>query len=183
MSDLEYLKSLFNKGALISLDKPFKKWQVCLTEANTGDSQVIIKNLPAETVIIALDSNFTNEKIFSGAKGECSRCDYILFFEEDNELNIVYIELKKNKLKNEKVICQLKGASAFAAYCRAIGQNFFDKGFMAAYREYFIAFNKTARITKKPTRYKTMKNNSTPENFLRIDYPSSKGVFLKELLR
>lgn len=95
MDQLDVLRVLFNEKSVIAKTIEHNVSYIVLNEETTNDSSVKIKNIPINSVVIKFDSNFRNDKIFQGKYGECSRCDYIIFYIDQNKLNILYVELKK----------------------------------------------------------------------------------------
>lgn len=70
----------------------------------------------------------------------------------------------------EEIIQQLKGAQCFVAYCREIGQLFWNNpNFLKGYEYRFISI-KNISVSKKPSRTKTAIHDR-PEQMLKISSP------------
>ncbi|MFR5879976.1 MAG: hypothetical protein ACLUEQ_03745 [Cloacibacillus evryensis] len=185
MSDIEIIRSLFHRDAYLPIIKqPSGKPYVKLVEESCDDSSVVLRNLPEDTVIVKLDSRFRNDNIFSGSHEECSRCDYMIFFNKKNMLNVVYVELKRSGHDGHKIEAQLRGGRVFMKYCQELVRAFLkENSFMAQCSESFIAFGETQGARKNPTRYNRDRGkNSSPDKFMKISYPNTKGVSLEHFL-
>lgn len=186
MLSMEAIRKLFKDSSIQQIESnDYDAPIIRLVESNTSDSSVLLKKVPNECVVVKLDASFKNEEIFSGKHGECSRCDYIIFFIKEKCLNILYIELKKTDDQSKKIMNQLKGGSVFVKYCEEIVRTFFQEQYLMAshYKEHFVAFGHTGRATKKPTSCERERgNNGAPERFRKITFPSPKGVQFAAML-
>lgn len=136
MSDLEILKELIREEALVTLeDGLYGKRKVTLIEPKNpchSEYTVDINNIPTNAIVIKTDTFPAPKPIFKGSKGEYKRADFVIIAEtiiknKPNNL-IIFIELKKGKGNSEaSIIQQLKGAQCIIAYCRSIGQVFWQQ--------------------------------------------------------
>ncbi len=184
MSDLEVIRKLFHRDSEVKPDFGLGHSVLRLIESNAQDSSVTLKNIPKDIYTVKLDSCFHNDNIFAGESGECSRCDFVIFFIEANKLNIMYVELKQSGGDAHKIKDQLKGGSVFVKYCAEIIKTFLkENDIMGDYKEHFVAFGNTQSATKRATQYgKTDNKNNSPDKFLKVSFPNPKGIPFRSLL-
>ena len=181
---MEAIQALFHRDSEIKPDYVSGKPILRLTESGAKDSSVTLKNIPKDVYAIKLDSCFRNDNIFAGGNGECSRCDFIIFFIKSNKLNILYVELKQGIGNTHKIKDQLKGGRVFIKYCKEIIKNYFkENNIMENYNEHFVAFGNTQSATKRETRYVNGVNkNNSPDNFIKVSFPNPRGLSFGALL-
>lgn len=176
MDDMDILRELINDEALALVESSNNKNVITLKEINNGSQPeytVKIHGAPDDIIVIKADRFPPSRKIFKGEKGECKRADYVIIARTDKQNWIIYIEMKGGKYGlHREIVQQLKGAKCLIAYCRAIGQAFWDqRNFLKEndYEQRFISI-KNIRLAKKQTR---MKKGSAlhdkPENMHRLD--------------
>lgn len=167
MSDTLILKKMINDSAKIQLENHYDKRKAVLIEHGTTGSRLEIFNIPSDAIIIDVDSNFENQKIFSGASDECKRSDYIIISE--SERVVLFIEMKKGSSSTSEIVKQLKGSLCIFNYCQAIAREFFDRDdFLSTYKKRFIAF-KNVNLDKKKTRIDKRKNShSSPDTLMKV---------------
>jgi len=183
MSDLEILECLFNNEARVQTLIEYDKTFVELTEPQSDDSIVKIRDMPRDTFIIVADRFPSPDKVFTGGRGECKRADFIVI----SELRqcILYIELKKTKKENKHIAQQLTGAKCFVEYCKAIVEWFWENpSFLKNYEERYVYFRHTEKhVKKRPTRGdKNPTSHNTPYKAQIIDWVSSKGIQYNKLV-
>ena len=82
----------------------------CISRSCSGDGcRVYLTDVPPNRVIINLECEFERRKIST------KRCDYVLFCGDasQNNLIVVFIELKSGTFKTSIVTDQLQGAANF----------------------------------------------------------------------
>ncbi|MBS0350227.1 MAG: hypothetical protein JSR33_03405 [Proteobacteria bacterium] len=174
MSDLKIIKEMMNDFVKVPIKKDlYQRHFIELVEPRLPDCLVTIYGIPANTIAIKVDEFKLPEAIFCGSKGECKRADYIIFSEEAHKKIVLYIEMKKTKGNFTEIVQQLYGALCFVRYCEDIGQSFWkEKYFMQEYQHRFVSIGHIS-IAKKPTRITRNSNkHDTPENAMKIDWPS-----------
>lgn len=173
MSDLSILCDMIHCNAKIQLQTEYNKHFVVLEEEKSPDSTVTIAGLPSDTIVINLDDNISNDRIFNGSRGECKRADYLIIAEAQNKKRILIIEMKTSKDKPKNVINQLKGASCCVRYLQEVGKKFWNQDeFLNDYELRYIYLNHTS---KKPSvRKRRVRNNQDvgdqPETAVEISW-------------
>ena len=179
MTDLEILNELFKKDAMIDIENSlYGKKAVTLSEPQCDDHNgysVLIRNIPENAIVIKADAFPSPTTIFSNTRGECKRADFVIIANTDKENLFVVIEMKKGRGGSEKgIIQQLKGAQCVIAYCRSIGQAFWQQeGFLnpEKYDYRFVSIREIG-INKKPTRRSSSDGvHDRPERMLKITSP------------
>lgn len=184
MSDIEILNEMISSEATISLEEHFDRNKVVLTESAPPAYNVEIFGMPEvyEVIVIKADMFLAPKYIFSDAKGECKRADFVIISEADDHKVIVILEMKAGNSGSEKeIIQQLKGAKCFVAYCREIGQEFWNyPSFLKDYEYRFVSI-KHISIPKRPTRSSNKRQgHDRPETMLKITSP--KGLQFRQLV-
>jgi hypothetical protein len=172
MSDILIFKEMIQSAATVSLESHHNKKKVILKEPPPADYNVTIHGMPGddEAIIIKADSFTAPKGIFANSKHECKRADFIIVAETDNRKIIIYIEMKAGKGGTEKeIIQQLKGAQCFVAYCREIGQAFWNhQNFLNGYEYRFVSIRNIS-ISKRSTRSSTTNDvHDRPDKMLKI---------------
>jgi len=177
MSDIALLKEMIKETARVPLEEHNGKNQVTLIEPPPANYSVTIHGMPYEdeVIIIKVDTFSSPRAVFNGKCGECSRADFVIIADTDNKKVskvILFIEMKGGKAENKKIIQQLKGAQCFVAYCREIGQLFWEqKNFLKDYKYRFISLKKIS-IAKKTTWIGSKVGiHNSPERMLKITSP------------
>jgi len=170
LDDLEILNDLFAPTALIPLSEEYGKKLVTLTEENDPESSIAIKNVPDDAIIIDLDNNFSNDKLFQGNKKECKRADFIIFSEDKK--CILFIEMKKGSVaKSHHIINQLKGSFCVFQYIQSIAAQFFDsKDFLKDYKKRFISIKETGNNSRKTSLSKDKNGHDTPDKPMKLKW-------------
>ena len=189
--DLDILRALIKKEATVLPGKNlYGKAEVTLEEpGNTmkNNYSLKIRKIPDDIVIIKADEFSSLDNFFKGNNGECKRADFIIIAQRDNKNWILHIEIKSGRDNNTKMVQQLKGAQCLVAYCRAIGQTFWQEPkFLEEtnYEQRFVSItNIRPSMTKQPTRIPPKSDwHDTPENMLRIDRPGNNGLQFDKLV-
>ncbi|VXD16045.1 conserved hypothetical protein [Planktothrix serta PCC 8927] len=173
MSDIAILKQMIKETATVPLENHYNKKKVILREPPPANYSVTIHGMPEdnEVIIIKADNFNLAYEVFQGKKHECKRADFVIIANTETQKVIVCIEMKAGKGGlEEEIIQQLKGAQCFVAYCREIGQLFWNnRNFLKGYKYRFISI-KNISVSKKPSRTKTAIHDR-PERMLKISSP------------
>ncbi|MTJ06681.1 hypothetical protein [Anabaena sp. UHCC 0204] len=151
MSDIAILKEMIKETATVSLENDlYGRNKVILKEPKPPNYYVTIYGMPNDddVIIINADEFKSPDTIFKGNSGECKRADFIIIANTVKKKVILCIEMKASKGGSMRdIIAQLKGAECFVAYCRQIGQSFWNhQNFLKDYEWRFIS---TKNITQK----------------------------------
>jgi hypothetical protein len=184
MSDIVIFKEMIRSTATVSLEDYHGKKKVVLIEPPPANYDVTIHGMPEddEVIVIKADSFTAPKEIFSDSKCECKRADFIIVAETDEKKVIICIEMKAGKGGTEtEIIQQLKGAKCFVAYCREIGQAFWNhQNFLDGYVYRFVSIRNIS-ISKRPTRPLNPSDvHDRPDKMLKITSP--KGLQFKRLV-
>jgi hypothetical protein len=185
MSDISILKEMIKDTATVPLkDDQHGKKQVILEEPPPADYSVTIYGMPDDdqTIIIKADAFPAPQDIFANSKSECKRADFVIISDTGSKKVIVYIEMKAGKGHTEKeIIHQLNGAKCLIAYCREIGQSFWNhNNFLKDYEYRFVSIRKIS-ISKKPTRLPSRTIvHDRPDQMLKITSP--KGLQFNKII-
>jgi hypothetical protein len=149
--------------------------------------RVEIRDVPEGSLLLKMQEYPALSGVFKSTKGECKRCDYIILTPCENDLYILYIEMKSLYPNKQDVILQLKGADCFMTYCRALAECFHSSEISScSSKKRFILFysnnsNKTSIVPRAMSAV-----HSSPENMMRFPVGSRKKsgpfVMFKELL-
>jgi len=188
MSDFEILQELVREEALATVEYEHGKRVIVLKEpGNPGQSvySLKIRKVPEDIIAFKADDFPAPNSIFKNSKGECKRADYVVIASSDRAKWIVYIEMKKGNAGSGKEIKQqLRGAECLVAYCRAIGQEFWQepKFLESNYKHRFISI-KQIGIQKRPT-WTAPKSglHDTPEDMLKISAPPKGRLWFDKLV-
>ncbi|MGL4497699.1 MAG: hypothetical protein ACRC8Y_25655 [Chroococcales cyanobacterium] len=180
MGDIDILKEMLQDDVTVPLEERHHKKQVTLAEPQANYS-VPLYGMPNENeVIIIKPDKFTlPKKVFRETKetdkGQHKRADFVIIAKQEKLKVILYIEMKGGKGDREgDIIKQLKGAHCFIAYCRELGQKFWNKpDFLSNYEYRFVSIRDIS-ISKKPTRTKSKQQaiHDSPEKMLKITSPN-----------
>lgn len=183
MSDIVICKEMIKKTAMVPLEPYYDKKKVTLKEPLPANYSVTIYGMPDDdqTIVIKADSFTAPKDIFANSKHECKRADFIIIAEADGRQTIICIEMKGGCGKSEQeIIQQLRGAKCFVAYCREIGQSFWNHRNFLKDSVYRFVSIRNISISKRPTRISRRdKIHDSPERMLKIS--SSKSLQFKEL--
>ncbi|HEY9852165.1 MAG TPA: hypothetical protein V6D28_22010 [Leptolyngbyaceae cyanobacterium] len=175
MSDIAILKEMIKDSATVPLEDPYGngRKQVKLTEPPPANYCVTIIGMPDddEVIIIKADAFSSPNAVFKGNSGECKRADFVIIANTSQRKVILCIEMKAGKGGSEAdIIQQLKGAQCFVAYCREIGQSFWNQpNFLKSYEYRFVSIRDIS-ISKKPSRIDSGIHDR-PDRMLKISSP------------
>ena len=131
MSDFEILRELIREEALASVKYQYGKKIIVLEEpGNQQQSAYSLKiyNVPDDVIAFKADDFPPPNSIFKNSKGECKRADFVVIASDDKAKWIVHIEMKSgNTGLGREIEQQLRGARCLVAYCRVIGQEFWQE--------------------------------------------------------
>jgi hypothetical protein len=184
MSDISILKDMIKDIATVPLKDRIEgtkeKYSVSLEEPQCNYS-VVIDEMPKpdEVIIIKADTFSASREVFKGSKGECKRADFVIIANTNLERVILCIEMKKANALNKSIIQQLKGVQCFVAYCREVGQSFWNQpSFLNQYEYRFISIKHISipKTTTRPSRNASIQNlpvqiHDRPERMLKISSP------------
>jgi len=180
-SDKEILVEMIFPEALVALETEYEKSTVVLKEEGVRGSEVCIRNIPTDSVVIKADNFPAPTKFFNGEQGECKRADFIIISTEKKV--IIYIELKAGQKSGCYIVKQLKGASCLVSYCQEIAKQFWNKDdFLAGYQQRYIGLTHLS-INKRSSRLKLAELHDSPDSFLKISSPNKKYLQFQELAR
>ncbi|WP_254173842.1 hypothetical protein [Planktothrix pseudagardhii] len=152
MSYIAILKEMIKETATVSLENHYNKKKVILKEPPPANYSVTIHGMPNDDEVIIIKADYFNQnhEFFQGNKGECKRADFVIIANTETQKVIVCIEMKPGKGGlEEEIIQQLKGAQCFVAYCREIGQLFWNnQNFLKGYEYRFISI-KNISVSKE----------------------------------
>jgi len=170
MSDMEILSQMIKGPALVQLEEEYGKLLVRLGEPQAPDSQVTIRNLPADAIVIKVDAFRSPDDVFRCSRGECKRADYVIISAEKR--CIIHIEMKRTKDRWKQIVKQLLGSQCVIKYCQEIGKGFWNQNnFLDNYKSRFISIGHTS-IAKKKTRItRDADLHDTPDRAMKIDWP------------
>ncbi|MEH2235681.1 hypothetical protein [Nostoc sp.] len=154
LTDIAILKEMIKETATVALENDrYGKNKVILREPPPANYDVTIYGMPDddEVIIIKADTFISPNAVFKGNRGECKRADFVIVADTGKKKVILCVEMKAGK-GGSYIIEQLKGAQCFIAYCREIGQSFWEQqNFLKDYECRFVSI-KNIKIPKKTTR-------------------------------
>jgi hypothetical protein len=178
MSDIAILKEMLKEEATVSLEGKLEgkreRHSVTLGEPQ-GNYSIKIDGMPKpdEVIVVKADIFSGPREVFIGSKGECKRADFVIIADTPTEKIILYIEMKLGKNDAKSIIKQLKGAQCFVAYCREIGQSFWNqRDFLKDYSCRFVSIQKIS-ISKKTTRFTAHPVHDQPDKMLKLYHSRS----------
>lgn len=177
-SDFEILRALIRDDALAPVESPYRTKTVVLEEPGHQQQPAYslrISAVPDDVIAFRADAFPAPNYIFRNDKGECKRADFLVIASDGKTNWILYVEMKRGKGHSEKEITQqLRGAQCLVAYCRAIGQEFWqERRFLKkeSYQQRFISVRNIG-AQKQPTRAKPSSGrHNAPERMLKINAP------------
>ena len=188
MSDFDILQDLIQDDALASAEDEYDKKIIVLKESGNQQPEYSLKirNVPDDIIAFKADAFPPPNNIFKNSKGECKRADYVVIASDDRANWIVHIEMKSGKGNSEKEVeQQLRGAQCLVAYCRAIGQEFWQEpAFLEKknYQQRFIRV-KNIRVAKRPTLIEPKSGrHDRPERMLKINAPAKGNLEFRKLV-
>ena len=189
MFDFDILQDLIQDDALASVEDEYDKKIIVLEEPGNQQQPAYtlkIRNVPDDIIAFKADAFPPPKKIFKNSKGECKRADYVVIASDDRANWIVHIEMKSGKGDSEKEVeQQLRGAQCLVAYCRAIGQEFWQEPeFLEKknYQQRFISI-KNIKIAKRETRLGSESGqHDIPERMLKISAPTNGTLEFRRLV-
>ena len=182
MDDFQILNALFEKNALASVRHNL----LILEEIEGQRYELKITGAPYDTIAFKGDM-FPSLKgvVFRDDKHECRRADYVIIARSDSRRWIIYVEMKSGKGKRSEIQDQLRGAKCLVAYCREVGQQFWNKElgtrrFLECYAERFVSVRGIG-LNERPTRSRRGGVHDDPARTLRLSAPTGLLQFNKLL--
>lgn len=130
-----------------------------------------VSGLSADAVVLRLDKTHL-DTIFKGGRGQCKRCDYVIFSEHNQQPYVVFVEMKSTSLSEHHYVQQFKGAECLVDFMDSVMSRFYEEnGLLAKRKKRFVVVYKLP-IGKTPTRPEKAVRNSSPEDALTyaLDY-------------
>ncbi len=177
MSDIAILKEIIRQRSIVPLQPHYDDRQKVVLQESSGNSYSIpLYGMPDQDQVIVIKADdFTAPKdIFANSKHECKRADFVIIAELETQTIAVCIELKAGKGDSESsIIQQLKGTKCFVAYCREIGQCFWEQPNFLKDISYRFVSIKNISISKKPSRPSgRIETPDRPEKMLKLSSPT-----------
>ncbi len=169
MDDLDILRQMVKDSATVPLTEYYGKYKVDLTESKYS---VPVFGMPDNAIVIKADAFSAPDTVFKCKRGECKRADFVIIADTGTKKVILCIEMKARKDSTPEIIQQLAGAQCFVAYCREIGQTFWNQpDFLKDYIYRFISIDHIS-IGKKKTRITSEAGtHDRPERMMKIGWP------------
>ena len=129
---------------------------------------------------IGLGSKMKN--IWKDASGLFKCCDYLLLFNTENYLNLIFIEMKSMNTDYDDISKQFKGAYCFMTYINTILEQFFsfDEIKNMQINVHKIIFSK-ARLNKQPTKASITTEFDFIHHPVRVSKDKSASIYFKKL--
>ena len=173
MSDIEILKEMLRCKVRVPLQHD-GSWSFVELKDKQADTNVKIKDIPHNSIVIRADTFEFKHPVFAGSKDESKRADFVIVSIEEAKKWIICIEIKKGHIQRSEVTAQLRGARCVMDYCKSIGKEFWAaKGFLTGYEYRFVGIARLS-IQNQPTRTYTPsiqsqgELHSRPDVFLQI---------------
>lgn len=167
MEPSEIIAELFNANCLIATADLYGKKCVTLVEPGAPDSSVEIRHLPDDAIVIDLDANFANDRLFQSGtgRGVCKRNDFMIL--SIQESCVIFLEMKRSGASGSDLSKQLVGGSCVFDYCCCIVKEFFGESFLKDFKRRFVAVLDTV-AAKTPTNSPMPPLHDAPNSFLRL---------------
>ncbi|MCB5260849.1 MAG: hypothetical protein PHO85_07655 [Candidatus Cloacimonetes bacterium] len=168
MSPVELVSKLFVENVIVEPQKNnYGGCYIVMREpnVNTKLKKVTISNVPLTSKAVKLDEFIPKKCLLSGKEGELSRCDYVLFVEENGDNYVYYIEMKSTK-PGSKPKVQFKASQCLIKYCGLLAEVFIgNKSMNEVKNERFILF-KRGHLSKRPTSTKPADwSSNSPDHY------------------
>ena len=153
MTDGSVLQALFSSSLI---EKSGEENGRCFVTLREEGKDATLRNfrlfdLSKDAVIIKLDDSGVPHGLFSGDKGECRRCDYVVFTSLQGKKLMLFVELKSTKIDKSDVIKQFKSSECIMDYCNSVSNIFYARQkLFDEYEKRFVLFHKV-RLAKRPT--------------------------------
>ena len=141
-----------------------------LTEPSCPDSQVYLKDIPDDAVVLKADAMpDTGKTIFNGQHGECQIADFAVICPEAKR--VVFVELKNTGDTAVHRQQQLQGAACVFEYCRELVKAFWGKmAFLDGVSKHYVSFTHT-NIRKRSTRSPRIEGSGlTPDQMRKVSF-------------
>ncbi len=185
MSPVELVSKLFVENVIVEPQKNnYGRYYIVMKEVskNAKLKKVTISNVPSTSKAVKLDEFIPKKCLLSGKEGELSRCDYVLFVEENGDNYVYYIEMKSTK-PGSKPKVQFKASQCLIKYCGLLAEVFIgNKSMNEVKNERFILF-KRGHLSKRPTSTKPAdwSSNSPDHYYERTFSTATSSIFFNEL--
>ena len=173
MNDIEILQEMLSSRTRVPLQQD-GSWFFVELEDRQAKTNVKIKNIPHNSIVIRADTFEFRHPVFAGSKDEGKRADFVIVSNENGKKWMICIEIKRGNIQQSEVTAQLRGARCVMDYCKSIGKEFWAaKGFLSDYEYRFVGIARLS-IQNQPTRTYTPniesqgELHSRPDVFLQI---------------
>ena len=173
MNDIEILEDMLSSRSRVSLQHD-GSWFFVELEDTQAKTNVKIKNIPHNSIVVRTDTFEFRHPVFAGSKDEGKRADFVIVSNENSKKWMICIEIKRGNIQQSEVTAQLRGARCIMDYCKSIGREFWSTtGFLSGYEYRFVGIARL-NIQNQPTRayapniQSQGKLHSRPDVFLQI---------------
>jgi hypothetical protein len=190
-----HYNDIYAKSFIILPDEKDGEYSVTLTEDDKTAKlkELKIYNVPKNTILLPLHKyselllGYALKDIFNADIGIFKCCDYLLITMRDNELYLIFIEMKSEKYSTGDIKRQFKGATCFIEYCNAAIRHFYDMPLLKSMplnMRYYLVYQKG--LNKWPTAKTIDPQPQSFDNFYRYNVGNDKspsiyfGVFLPQ---
>ena len=151
MSDIEILKEMLRCKVRVPLQHD-GSWSFVELKDKQADTNVKIKDIPHNSIVIRADTFEFKHPVFAGSKDESKRADFVIVSIEEAKKWIICIEIKKGHIQRSEVTAQLRGARCVIDYCKSIGKEFWSaQEFLSDYEYRFVGIAHL-NVQNQPTR-------------------------------
>ena len=173
MNDIKILEDMLSSRSRVSLQHD-GSWFFVELEDTQAKTNVKIKNIPHNSIVVRTDTFEFRHPVFAGSKDEGKRADFVIVSNENEKKWMICIEIKRGNIQQSEVTAQLRGAQCIMDYCKSIGKEFWAaKGFLSDYEYRFVGIAHL-NVQNQPTRayapniQSQGKLHSRPDVFLQI---------------
>ena len=169
----QILSRLITPSAFVEVDYSGRYGSAILKEPQCEDSQIDLRGIPKDTLIIDVDSFPKTKDFFMDKSGYAKRADYIIV--DTQAKNIIYLEMKRASALDgrEGLQRQVAGAAAIMYYCQKVFVLMNNKqAFLKDFKEHFVAVLHTS-LKKRGTKPKSFNGSGeSVEELKTIQYPT-----------
>ena len=168
MNDIEILEEMLNSRSRVPLQHD-GSWFFVELEDRQANTNVKIKNIPHNSIVVRADTFEFRHPVFAGSKDEGKRADFVIVSNENTKKWMICIEIKRGNIQQSEVTAQLRGARCIMDYCKSIGREFWAaRKFLSGYEYRFVGIARL-NIPNQPTRANTSSGNSKRQLHSRPD--------------
>lgn len=97
MNDIEILEDMLSSRSRVSLQHD-GNWFFVELEDRQANTNVIIKNIPHNSIVVRADAFEFKHPVFAGSKDEGKRADFVIVSNENAKKWMICIEIKRGRL-------------------------------------------------------------------------------------